>query len=106
MVNTGVELALSYQNTIGDFSYSIAANGAYNKNEVGEIPTADGLSVAVWEVNANWLNLTDGDVYGPGRDGDGGVYYISVNPGDGVPPVIEYVNSGGIIAWDGVRRNK
>lgn len=43
VVNTGLELALSYQNTIGDFSYSIAANGAYNKNEVGEIPTADGI---------------------------------------------------------------
>ncbi|WNH11503.1 TonB-dependent receptor [Thalassobellus suaedae] len=43
VVNTGVELALSYQNRIGDFSYSIAANGAYNKNEVGEIPTADGI---------------------------------------------------------------
>lgn len=43
VVNTGVELALQYQNTIGDFSYSIAANGAYNKNEVGKIPTADGI---------------------------------------------------------------
>ncbi|WNH09510.1 SusC/RagA family TonB-linked outer membrane protein [Thalassobellus suaedae] len=43
VTNSGVELALSYQNRIGDFSYSIAANGAYNKNEVGEIPTADGI---------------------------------------------------------------
>ncbi|MFD0990064.1 TonB-dependent receptor [Mariniflexile jejuense] len=43
VVNTGFELALQYQNTLGDFSYSIAANGAYNKNKVGEIPTADGI---------------------------------------------------------------
>ncbi|MCR8668008.1 TonB-dependent receptor [Aestuariibaculum sp. M13] len=43
VVNTGVELALSYQNHIGGFNYTIAANGAYNKNEVGEIPTADGI---------------------------------------------------------------
>ena len=71
-----------------------------------KINSAAGDKIDVWEVNANWLNLTDGDVYEPGRDGSGGVYYIAVNPGDGVPPVIEYVNDGGIIAWDGVRRNK
>lgn len=70
-----------------------------------EIPTADGASVEVWEVNANWFNLTDGDIYGPGRDGSGGVYYIAVEPGDGIPPVIEYVNNGAIIAWDGVRKD-
>lgn len=67
------------------------------------ISTADGASVEVWEVNANWLNLTDGDVYPPGRDGSGGVYYIATSPTDGMPAVIEYVNDGGIIAWDGVR---
>jgi TonB-linked SusC/RagA family outer membrane protein len=43
VVNSGVELALQYQNNIGDFNFNIAANGAYNKNEVGEIPTADGI---------------------------------------------------------------
>ncbi|PHR94145.1 MAG: hypothetical protein COA69_00680 [Robiginitomaculum sp.] len=68
------------------------------------IPTADGSSQDVWEVNANWFNLTDGDIYEPGREGDGGVYYIAVNPGDGVPSVIEYANSGAVISWDGVRR--
>lgn len=43
VVNKGVELSLNYQNKIGDFNYSISANGAYNKNEVGKIPTVDGL---------------------------------------------------------------
>tara|TARA_R110002050_G_scaffold53118_2_gene120835 strand:- start:73176 stop:76607 length:3432 start_codon:yes stop_codon:yes gene_type:complete len=43
VVNTGVELAFNYQQSIGDFNFNIAANGAYNKNEVGEIPTADGI---------------------------------------------------------------
>ncbi|HMB99657.1 MAG TPA: TonB-dependent receptor [Flavobacteriaceae bacterium] len=43
VVNTGVEVALQYQNSIGDFNYVIAANGAYNKNEVGKIPTSDGI---------------------------------------------------------------
>ncbi len=43
VVNKGVELSLNYQNNIGDFNYSISANGAYNKNTVGEIPTTDGI---------------------------------------------------------------
>jgi len=41
--NMGVELALSYNNHMGDFNYTIAANGAYNQNKVGKIPTADGI---------------------------------------------------------------
>ena len=41
--NTGVELALSWNDNIGDFTYSIGVNGAYNKNEVGSIPTEDGI---------------------------------------------------------------
>lgn len=40
--NTGVELALNYNNTIGKFfNYSIGANGSYNKNKIGNIPTKD-----------------------------------------------------------------
>jgi TonB-linked SusC/RagA family outer membrane protein len=42
VINQGVELALQYQNNIGDFNYTIAANGAYNENTVGKIPTVDG----------------------------------------------------------------
>lgn len=42
--NTGVELALTWNDMIGrDFSYSISINGAYNKNKVGNIPTEDGI---------------------------------------------------------------
>ncbi|MCI9844353.1 SusC/RagA family TonB-linked outer membrane protein [Flavobacterium pectinovorum] len=43
IVNKGVELSLNYQNKIGDFNYSVSANGAYNKNTVGKIPTNDGI---------------------------------------------------------------
>ena len=43
VTNKGVELALNYRDKIGDFGYSIGVNGAYNKNKVGEIPTADGI---------------------------------------------------------------
>jgi TonB-linked SusC/RagA family outer membrane protein len=43
VTNKGVELAVSYRDKIGDFGYSVGLNGAYNKNNVGQIPTADGI---------------------------------------------------------------
>lgn len=43
VVNRGLELSLQYQNNIGDFTYSVSANGAYNENKVGKIPTSDGI---------------------------------------------------------------
>jgi TonB-linked SusC/RagA family outer membrane protein len=40
--NTGVELSLNYRNSIGKyFNYSLGANGSYNKNTIGNIPTND-----------------------------------------------------------------
>jgi len=41
--NTGIELALSWSDNIGDLGYRIGVNGAYNKNKVGSIPTDDGI---------------------------------------------------------------
>ena len=42
--NTGVELGLTWNDNIGkDFTYSIGGNFAYNHNEVGSIPTEDGI---------------------------------------------------------------
>ena len=42
--NTGVELGLTWNDNIGrDFTYSVGANFAYNHNEVGSIPTEDGI---------------------------------------------------------------
>ncbi len=42
--NTGIEFNLTWNDRIGkDFSYNIGVNGAYNKNEVGNIPTEDGI---------------------------------------------------------------
>lgn len=46
--NTGVELALTWNDNIGkDFSYNISLNGAFNKNKVGKIPTEDGIIMVV-----------------------------------------------------------
>ena len=41
--NTGIELALSWKDNIGQLNYSVGVNGAYNKNKVGNIPTEDGI---------------------------------------------------------------
>ena len=42
--NTGVEVGLSWSDRIGkDLHYYINVNGAYNHNEVGNIPTEDGI---------------------------------------------------------------
>ncbi|MEH6405937.1 MAG: TonB-dependent receptor [Leeuwenhoekiella sp.] len=43
VTNTGVELAINYSKSIGDFSFNVGVNGSYNKNEVGNIPTEDGI---------------------------------------------------------------
>ncbi len=41
--NTGVELALTWRDNIGQFNYNVGVNGAYNRNRVGNIPTEDGI---------------------------------------------------------------
>lgn len=43
VTNKGIELALSWNDRIGDFTYNAAINGSYNKNTVGNIPTQDGI---------------------------------------------------------------
>lgn len=43
VTNSGIELALAYKNRVGEFNYAVGVNGAYNKNKVGNIPTADGI---------------------------------------------------------------
>jgi TonB-linked SusC/RagA family outer membrane protein len=43
VVNKGVELGLSLNNSLGELHYSVSANGTYNKNVVKDIPTSDGI---------------------------------------------------------------
>jgi TonB-dependent starch-binding outer membrane protein SusC len=43
VTNKGIELALSYSGEAGALRYTVGANGAYNKNTVSDIPTADGI---------------------------------------------------------------
>lgn len=68
-----------------------------------EFVAANGVKIETWEVNAEWYNFDDKDIYPGGRDLSGGAYYIAKNPGDGVPFVVEYANDGTRISWDGER---
>lgn len=43
VINTGVELALTYGGSSGNFNYRINVNGSYLKNNVTDIPTEDGI---------------------------------------------------------------
>lgn len=41
--NMGIELGFNWNNSVGDLKYNFGINGALNKNEVGNIPTEDGI---------------------------------------------------------------
>lgn len=43
VINSGVELSLTYNGEVGDFQYQFNAVGSYNKNNVTDIPTEDGI---------------------------------------------------------------
>src|SRR5690606_17752119 len=38
VINEGVELALDYKESIGNLTFNVNVNGAYNKNKVTEVP--------------------------------------------------------------------
>ncbi|MCF0189825.1 MAG: TonB-dependent receptor [Marinilabiliaceae bacterium] len=62
--NTGIELALSWNNYIGDdLQYNVNVNGAYNKNEVTRLATAsgkigDGISSSLFQ-NSSYVSLVE-----------------------------------------------
>jgi len=41
--NSGIELALNWNDRAGDLAYTVALNGAYNKNEVTRIANSEGI---------------------------------------------------------------
>ena len=43
VINTGIELALGYRNMLGALRYTLNVNGAYNQNEVQEVPPDDAI---------------------------------------------------------------
>lgn len=58
VTNKGVELSLNYNAIVtDDFSLNLGVNGAFNKNEVGNIPTNDGIIHG--ELNQLWNNAPE-----------------------------------------------
>ncbi|MFV0537254.1 MAG: SusC/RagA family TonB-linked outer membrane protein [Dysgonomonas sp.] len=66
--NTGVELALSWKDNIGQVNYSVGVNGAYNKNRVGNIPTEDhiihGLTAMLYDNSDEFYRAENGHAIG------------------------------------------
>lgn len=42
VINQGLEMILSYSGQLDDLRFTLSANGAYNKNNVTDVPTPDG----------------------------------------------------------------
>jgi TonB-dependent starch-binding outer membrane protein SusC len=117
VVNSGIELGLSYNNNAGKFNYMVNVNGAYNKNDVKEIPTQnqliDGAANTLyanstqfyraqaghpigyfWGYKTNGLFQNSADVQN-NRSSSGKIIQSSAKPGD-----VRYVdqNDDGIIS--------
>lgn len=102
--NTGIELALNWNDQIGDLRYSLSANGAYNKNEVGAIPTEDGIihgeSNMLYDNSGEFYRAQNGHAIGyfwgfettgifqneaeiqSWKDAGNGIFQPNVKPGD------------------------
>ncbi len=112
VLNTGFELELTFENSVGDLNYSISANGAYNKNRVRDIPTNDQIvhgaanslyanSSEFYRAQAGhpigffWGYETDGLFQNNGEvasytDGEGEMIQPNAKPGD-----VRYVDQNG-----------
>jgi len=58
-----------------------------------------GVEVPVWVVDTDWVDIANGSVSKGGPGEAGGTYLIAKSPGSGIPYVIEYANSFGVIRW-------
>lgn len=100
-------LETGYTATLPTVTHLFRGSHSLTVTVTGQVPVAvaTGETIDCWEVEAEWVELATGDVYEPGRDGAGGSYYVAVNPGAGVPSVVEYASESASIVWDGVRRD-
>lgn len=114
VTNKGIELALAYNNSIGEFNFKVGINGAYNQNKVTDIPTLDhiihpdnsanqlfnnapeyyraeaGYPVGYfWGLSTNGIFQTEADVLNY-TNADGKIIQPSAKPGD-----VRYVDKNG-----------
>jgi TonB-linked SusC/RagA family outer membrane protein len=59
VTNKGIELAITYNNRIGDLNYRVSVNGAHNVNNVTNVPTADGIIHPDNSSNQLWNNAPE-----------------------------------------------
>ncbi len=111
--NTGMEVALTWNDHVGKFNYNLGINGAYNKNEVGNIPNEDGIihgSVnMLYDNTSEFYRAQDGHAIGYfwgyqtcglfqnteeianwNKDGKHGILQSNPQPGD-----VKYVDQNG-----------
>lgn len=98
--NRGLELSLGYQNSINDFSYGIAANGTFLKNEVKALVAEAGnlpifgqgqiLRTAVGEPVASFYVLETAGVFQDQAEIDAWGVQPNARPGD-----VKYVDNDG-----------
>ena len=65
--NSGVELSLTWNDSIGDFRYSVGVNGSYNKNNVLYINNADGIIHGEKKIISENVAKEDGFRAEPGK---------------------------------------
>ncbi len=121
VTNKGIELALGYNGSVGDLSYKVGVNGAYNVNNVNSIPTADNIIHPVnganqlfnnapefyraqsgfpigyfWGLKTNGIFQTEADVANY-KNADGKIIQPNAKPGD-----VRFVdrNGDGVITSD------
>ncbi len=98
--NRGLELSLSYQNSINDFSYGISANGTFLKNEVKALVEEAGnlpifgfgqiLRTAVGEPVASFYALETAGIFQDQAEIDAWGVQPDARPGD-----VKYVDNDG-----------
>ena len=98
--NRGLELSLSYQNSVNDFSYGISANGTFLKNEVKALVAEAGnlpifghgqiLRTAVGEPVASFYVLKTAGIFQNQAEIDAWGVQPSARPGD-----VKYVDTDG-----------
>jgi TonB-linked SusC/RagA family outer membrane protein len=93
--NKGVELGLTYHGNAGDFYYTINASGAYNKNNVTNVPTDDGIIHG----STNSLYTNSGEFYRAETDHPIGYFWGLETDGlfQNTQEVLDHVSSENIV---------
>jgi TonB-linked SusC/RagA family outer membrane protein len=106
MSNKGMELYLEYRNKVGDFSYTVGLNGAFNRNklislnpDLGKLTVTSGYLNEFYgsqQPNRSEPGLPLGQFYGYQTDG---IYATNAASGEARPKVGDYVPKVGDLRY-------